>query len=312
MVKTREFIWELGKRGAGRTSAGLRLLVGRRARGTLGIILYHRVAPLTPGVARPTMNVTPERFRRQFAGLLARGFRVWPLRQVLDHRARGLALPPQTVVVTFDDGFETVYRHAWPVLRALQVPATVFVSTAFLGSRTPFPFDRWGLAHRDRVPGESYRPLTTAQCQEMTRDGLVELGSHTHTHQDFRGRPDELREDMRISVEILRARFGCGDVPFAFPFGRRSLGFAGDALLAAARQAGVTCALTTEAEVVEPCDDPFGWGRFNAYDWDTGATLAGKLAGWYSWAPRVQEWLTGRGCSDGAPTPKPTDGNPWV
>ncbi len=43
--------------------------------------------------------------------------------------------------VTFDDGFETVYRHAWPVLQELRIPATVFLNTAYLDSPEPFPFD---------------------------------------------------------------------------------------------------------------------------------------------------------------------------
>ena len=57
----------------------------------------------------------------------------------------------------------------------------------------------------------------------------------------------------------------------------------------AARRAGVTCALTTEGEVNRPTDDPFSWGRFNVYESDTPAMLEAKLAGWYGWAPKLQE-----------------------
>jgi peptidoglycan/xylan/chitin deacetylase (PgdA/CDA1 family) len=126
----------------------------------------------------------------------------------------------------------------------------------------------------------------------MTREGLVELGAHTHTHQDFRRQPEEFRRDLGQSVEVLRDRFGLEGVTFAFPFGRRHAGFSGDDLMSAARQTGVRCGLTTEARLVDPRSDPFGWGRFNAYEWDTAATLAAKLEGWYGWAPRVQEWLS--------------------
>ena len=56
----------------------------------------------------------------------------------------------------------------------------------------------------------------------------------------------------------------------------------------ASRRAGVACALTTEAACVAPGADPFGWGRFNAYDWDTAGTLAAKLEGWYGWRRDVQ------------------------
>ncbi len=76
---------------------------------------------------------------------------------------------------------------------------------------------------------------------------------------------------------------------FAFPYGSRALGFSGGALAAVARETGVLCALSTEAVPVTVNSDPFHWGRFNAFPWDSSATLAAKLEGWYSWAPRLRQ-----------------------
>ena len=284
---------ELGKRCAGAAGLALNTLLGSRAGEALGIFAYHRIAPDVPGLPKLSINVTPEHFRRQITGLLDRGFNVWPLDKVLQYRARGQVVPAHTIVLTFDDAFESVYLNAWPVLREMKVPATVFISTAFLDSQEPFPFDPWALAHRDQAPAETYRPLRTAQCREMAEDGLIELGSHTHTHGDFRGRPDEFRQDLQTSVEIMRSRFGLRRVPFAFPYGRPHRGFAGGRLAAVAARSDVVCSLTTKSRLVDPQSDPFGWGRFNAYDWDTGATLSAKLAGWYDWAPRLQEMFVG-------------------
>jgi peptidoglycan/xylan/chitin deacetylase (PgdA/CDA1 family) len=195
-------------------------------------------------------------------------------------------------VVTFDDGYQNVFTQAWPVLRDLRVPATIFVNTAFLDSAAPFPFDKWGLTHRHDAPPDAYLPLTAAQCREMHASGLIDLGAHTHTHQDFRGRPDAFQRDLQTCVELIRESFGIRDATFAFPFGRRRSGYVSDELVAAARQTGVTCGLTTEAELVDPTSDPFSWGRFNVYEFDTGATLAAKLQGWYGWAPRWEERLS--------------------
>jgi peptidoglycan/xylan/chitin deacetylase (PgdA/CDA1 family) len=126
----------------------------------------------------------------------------------------------------------------------------------------------------------------------MTADGLIELGSHTHTHADLRGRPEALRHELEISIEIVRELFNQVDVPFAFPYGRRHSGHVSEELLDVVRQSGATCALTTEAETIDLLDEPFGWGRFNVYDWDSGASLAARLAGWYGWAPRLQSLLS--------------------
>ena len=280
---------DLGMRAVGRACVGVNRLLGSRAGGALGIITYHRITPEIRGVPKPQHNVPPHRFRQQLDGLLRRGFAIWPLSRVLEYRASGATVPPRTVVVTFDDGFESVYTDAWPILRELQVPATLFLTTAYLDSSDPFWFDRWGRLFRDRVPPESYRPLSSAQCQEMARHDLVELGAHTHTHQDFRGREADFRKDLQVSVDIVRASFGQRNVPFAFPFGAVHQGYARGDLATAARLAGVVCGLTTQSVLVDVRSDPFRWGRFTAFPWDTAETLAAKLHGWYSWAPRLRQ-----------------------
>jgi len=286
---TADLLRDMGKRAAGGLSAALGTLCGSRAGDRFGVVTYHRVAPRVASVSKPQINVAPRQFRRQIAGVLDRGLTIWPLSKVLDYRADGKPLPPGVTVVTFDDGYESVYLNAYPVLRELQVPATVFVNTAYIDDDDPFPFDSWALAHRDRVPAETYRPLRRRQIDEMAGGGLIEFGSHTHTHDDFRNRPEAFRRDLQTSVEILRTQFGLREVPFAFPYGRWHHGSVSEELMAAAREAGVTCALTTEMELNHSQSDPFGWGRFNADAWDTGRTLAAKLGGWYGWAPKLEE-----------------------
>jgi peptidoglycan/xylan/chitin deacetylase (PgdA/CDA1 family) len=319
--RLRYFVDAAGMQAVGRAGVGLDWLLGNRAPGALGIVTYHRVAPDVAGLPHMPHNVPPDRFREQLAGLLARGFTVWPLSRILACRACGEPIPPQTIAVTFDDGFQAVYTNAWPVLKELQVPATVFLSTAFLDGTDPFWFDRWGVQFADRVPAESYRPLTSEQAREMAAQGLVELGAHTHTHEDFRHRPEDFRRDLQLSVDIVRSCFDQQNVTFAFPFGSGHCGFVSDELIVAARYTGVTCGLTTENAVIDLRSDPFRWGRFTAFRWDTSATLAGKLHGWFSWAPKLRQRLARampcapfrRGARTAAPASRP-DGThrPWT
>jgi len=280
------------KRTAGTAGMFLNQLLGSRWGHPLGILAYHRVSPRCPGVSEPTINVTPRRFHDQLVGLLRQGYRFRPLQEVLDAVRLGQALAPRTVVLTFDDGHASVCTRAWPILRNLGIPATVFLSTAYLDQTEPFPFDFWGWTHRQQLPGEAYRPLTVEQCREIARTGQIELGAHTHTHRNLGSEPEEFERDLRIGVERLRALFGVDRPTFSFPFGRRHQGHVSDELIAVCRRSGVSCALTTEAVAIDPHHDPYEWGRFTVYDWDTAATLAGKLAGWYGWAPRLQDRLS--------------------
>ena len=50
--------------------------------------------------------------------------------------------PPRPIIVTFDDGFEDNFQNAFPILNALEVPATIFLSTGYIGGETTFWSDR--------------------------------------------------------------------------------------------------------------------------------------------------------------------------
>ena len=296
---------DVGMRAASRLGVGLNALLGSRAKRALGIVTYHRVAPVVPGLPKPLHNVTPESFREQITGLLRRGFTAWPLQRVIEFSNENRFLPPRTFVVTFDDGYESVFSGAWPVLRELRVPATIFLNTAFVDSDYPFPCDAWGLRYEGFAPPNTYRPLRDCQCQEMLDSGLIEFGAHTHTHQDFRDRPDDFHEDMLENLRELHNRLGVVRPTFAFPYGTAHAGFTGGELLTIARQLDLQCALSTESVLVIPGSDPFGWGRFNSFPWDTSATLAAKLSGWYSWAPKLKQRLAGQNApTTAAPLPQ--------
>ncbi len=286
------FLGEMSFRSVSVAGAVMNKMFGRRTKGCVGVLTYHRTAYPIPGLPKPLHNVSPDVFEKQIISLLKRGFVIWPLSRIIEHGAGGQVIPPKTIAITFDDGYETVYTEAFPVLKKLGQPATVFICTAFLDGDCPFPFDDWGMAYRDRAPSSTYRALSTANCQEMVDSGLIELGSHTHTHADFRNRPEEFQRDIETSLDILESKFGQkGKVTFAFPWGTVHNGFAGDMLLSAARETEILCAMTTESRAIEPTADPMGWGRFNVFSWDNGATLAAKLDGWYSWAPKLRLWF---------------------
>jgi peptidoglycan/xylan/chitin deacetylase (PgdA/CDA1 family) len=272
------------------TSCGLNGVIGSRAKRGFGILLYHRVVDPVPGFAPPTWNVTPSIFRAQMEGLLARGFQPWPLRRLIDYCARGAPIPRKTFAVTFDDGHESVYRHAWPVLKDLNIPATLFLTTDYIDGPLAFPYDDWEGAGSDQVPAEFWRAMNTSQCLTMAADDLIELGAHTHSHQDFCDRPQQFADDLAINAELLRAKLGIENPAFAFPFGRATA-----AMMDAVREAGMTCGLTAFAVMTEPTETPFGWGRFNVESWDTATTLAAKMSGWYGWAQHLRRMIARSG-----------------
>jgi peptidoglycan/xylan/chitin deacetylase (PgdA/CDA1 family) len=262
--------------GAVRVAAGLHRVFGDRREDAFGILMYHRVSERTGGVSSPTANVTPRRFREQLRGLLDRGFEAWSLGKILSARSAGQSVPEKVFAVTFDDGYQNNLVHALPILEELQVPATIYVATAFLDSERPFPFDNWDGCGASGVPTVSWKPLTTAECHQLAQHPLIELGAHTHSHGAFVDDARALGEDLAINLHILREEFGVERPTFAYPYGAiRS------EMVDAVRQLEIAAAVTTRAERIRPQADQFTWGRFTADQRDTAATLAAKLGGWY-------------------------------
>ena len=138
----------LGARAArGPLSAALIGALERGApwrRGVLAILTYHRVndpfarPDLLPGL----LSATPAAFAEQIEDL-AHHYRPVSMAEVLESIDDPRRLPPRAVHVTFDDAYTDFATHAWPILRARNVPATLFVPTAYSDSGGPgFWWDR--------------------------------------------------------------------------------------------------------------------------------------------------------------------------
>lgn len=110
----------------------------------LRILAYHRVMPVpdpeTYEFDMELISTPPDEFREQMLRL-KKYFRPMRLTDVVAALDAGEALPPDTVAVTFDDGYDDNYRVAAPILADVGVPATFFVSTGHIDTGTPYSYD---------------------------------------------------------------------------------------------------------------------------------------------------------------------------
>lgn len=110
----------------------------------LRVLTYHRVLdPADLGSADPKLiSATPEAFERQMR-VVAQRYRAVSAEEVLTAVRERRPLPPRAVMITFDDAYRDLQEVAWPILRRLELPATVFVPSAFPGDRSrEFWWDR--------------------------------------------------------------------------------------------------------------------------------------------------------------------------
>ncbi len=193
-------------RGRAATGPRARLKAGlagvRRANPAEGVtlLIYHRVG----GGSADELDLPTSAFARQL-GLLE-GHRVESLDTALDRLDRGDTSP--SVVLTFDDGFEDLYRNAWPQLRQRRLPFTVYLASAFVSR----PMVWEGSTAR----GAAGQGMSWAQLAEMVDSGLCTVGNHTHGHV----RPEALAGgDLDACTQAVERNLGVTPAHFTYPWG---------------------------------------------------------------------------------------------
>jgi peptidoglycan/xylan/chitin deacetylase (PgdA/CDA1 family) len=156
--------------GAGRALLELGLLPRLRSLTSLAdwpmIVYYHRVSPVsTPDLG---LTVSPGNFERQ-VNALKTFCTVVPLEELLDRWTSGVRRPDE-VAITFDDGYRDNYQWAFPILRSLDVTATIFVTTDYVGSTRQFWWDQVAL-----WAGESRRvgPACLGECRPLLPEAVA-------------------------------------------------------------------------------------------------------------------------------------------
>lgn len=89
------------------------------------ILLYHHVAEDTP----PSTSISPANFDAHLAYLRDNDFNVIALDRMIDSLRSGQSLPEKSIVITFDDGYSSIFDVAFPMLQTYGYPFTLFLST---------------------------------------------------------------------------------------------------------------------------------------------------------------------------------------
>jgi peptidoglycan/xylan/chitin deacetylase (PgdA/CDA1 family) len=210
--------------------------------------MYHEISE--PAKATwSDLAVSPAAFREQLGYLRNAGYTTLTAGALAALLAAPGQVPPRTVILTFDDGFEDFHRHAVPALAEHGFAATVFVTTGWIQDAGP--------RSAGRRPGPM---LSWSQVAEVAAAGM-EVGAHSCQHPQLDQIPPALlREELCTSKARLEDRLGIPVPGLAYPYG-----YSNAAVREVARAAGYDYAYAVRNTMAAPGADCFRLPRLTIH-----------------------------------------------
>ncbi|MGB9561270.1 MAG: polysaccharide deacetylase family protein [bacterium] len=189
------------------------------------VLLYHSFSP------SPISNtsINPEYFRAHIRELKSEGYRIIDINKALTNFLSGDTSRIPEALITIDDGWASVYKHAFPILQEEDVKATIFIYPRAVSRYDGF--------------------LTWEQIQKMLASGYVDIGSHGMSHTPLKREfiKRKLYYSWFVEGELVGSKesieFHIGKPIFAIAY---PMGYYSDYVLEAARKAGYLLGFTTE------------------------------------------------------------------
>lgn len=158
---------------------------------------------------RPSViSVSPKVFQNSMTKLFRKGYQMLDLLEATNFLHNRFEFPERSVVITFDDGYFSVYEKAFPVLKKTGMSATVFLTVGRERS----------LNTTGRLPSLNGRKmLTWREIREM-HDRGIQFGAHTLIHPDLTRLPVErVLIEVADSKAIIENALGSEVACFAYP-----------------------------------------------------------------------------------------------
>ncbi|KXZ65224.1 poly-beta-1,6-N-acetyl-D-glucosamine N-deacetylase PgaB [Acinetobacter venetianus] len=159
----------------------------------LTIIGYHEITDRKDALI-PSYAVTSQQFSEHLDWLKNNGYHFINVDQLIKAHEGKYSLPSKPVLLTVDDGYQSFYQNAYPIIRAKKVPVVLAVVGSWLEPKESQKVDFGGEAiSRDKI-------LSWKELKEMQSSGLVEIASHSyHLHQGIVGNPQGNLEPAAIT-----------------------------------------------------------------------------------------------------------------
>ena len=188
----------------------------------------------------PTAVDTDE-FIRQLSWLNENGYHPVSLQQIIEARAGRAKLPEKAILLTFDDGYKSVYTKVFPLLKQFNFPAVI----AIVGEWIETPPDAQVKYGDNLLPRAEF--VSWDEVREMAASGLIEVASHSHgmhkgiianpqgnsipaavtryywptkaTYESDEEYAQRVKADLQRNAELIKRELGAAPRAMVWPYG---------------------------------------------------------------------------------------------
>ncbi|MBG9787679.1 polysaccharide deacetylase family protein [Brevibacillus laterosporus] len=234
------------------------------------VLNYHHI---TRDSNKPFV-MTPEQFGEHLQFIKEHNLQPISLSEFFTFMQTGVTAKENAVLLTFDDGYESYYTEAYPLLSKYGYPSAAFVIAGRLRDTL------------DRKRENMTVPLAYQQIDEMLASGLVDIGSHTfslHEHkeldewgvqkagtepvylEEFQRAENEEEYRSRLFVDFKMSKVGLEQlVKKPIPSLSLPQGYTSNIVIDSVKEAGYQYVFTSRRDVVKPNENPYSIPRFDA------------------------------------------------
>lgn len=169
----------------------------------LPVLMYHNVSDSDADA----LNIPADKLELQFMYLKEKGYSGISLKQLKNLVNEGGKLPKKSVLLTFDDAYQSIEPKLLPLLERYDLNAVVFVPGAFIGKSNLW--DDGGIS-----------VMTAETLQKISRNPHIEIGLHSFLHRSYNEMDvDDMKDDLancRQTLEFYKIPYVSA---LAYPYG---------------------------------------------------------------------------------------------
>ena len=164
------------------------------------IWVYHDIVDNKSQIEYDYMQTTKDTFENQIVGLRNLGYKIITYEDLKKFKNNEIELNKKSCILTFDDGYEGVYKNAFPIAKKYNIPFTAFIITKNMGNTGVFSWE---------------------EAKEMQDSGLVTIASHSIDHPEFtKLTTEEAVKNVNDSYKIIEEKLGEQKTKvFTYPYG---------------------------------------------------------------------------------------------